>query len=41
MARAWCHNGIMELAQYVDALRHELAVAAEAGGRTPVHLQSG
>lgn len=27
-----CHNGTMDLAPYIDSLRHELAVAAEAGG---------
>jgi hypothetical protein len=32
MAPLWCHNGFMELAPYVDSLRHELLVAAEAGG---------
>src|SRR3954465_6800353 len=28
----WCHSGVMELTPYVDILRRELAVAAEAGG---------
>jgi hypothetical protein len=27
-----CHIGVMDLRSYVDTLRHELAVAAEAGG---------
>lgn len=27
-----CHDGVMDLNPYVDALRRELAVAAEAGG---------
>src|SRR5215467_3096321 len=27
-----CHNDVMELTSYVDSLRHELAVAADAGG---------
>ena len=33
LAHSWCHNGIMELTLYVDDLRHQLAVAAEAGGQ--------
>lgn len=32
MASDGCHSGIMDLGQYVDTLRHQLAVAAEAGG---------
>lgn len=28
----WCHYGVMDLTPYVDTLRRELAVAAEAGG---------
>ncbi|MDT7648991.1 MAG: hypothetical protein QOI36_397 [Pseudonocardiales bacterium] len=32
MAPQWCHDGAMDLRPYVDRLRHELAVAAEAGG---------
>lgn len=28
----WCHNGVMDLTPYIDTLRRELAVAAEAGG---------
>lgn len=28
----WRHDGVMDLAPYVDTLRRELAVAAEAGG---------
>jgi hypothetical protein len=32
MAPLWCHDGVMDLTSYVDNLRHELAVAAEAGG---------
>lgn len=32
MASLWCHHGVMDLTPYVDNLRHELAVAAEAGG---------
>jgi hypothetical protein len=32
MAPQWCHDGVMELTPYVDTLRRELAVAAEAGG---------
>lgn len=27
-----CHNGSMNLSLYVDSLRHQLAVAADAGG---------
>jgi hypothetical protein len=29
----WCHDGVMDLRPYVDALRNDLAVAAEAGGQ--------
>ena len=32
MAPKWCHDGVMDLTPYVSNLRHELAVAAEAGG---------
>lgn len=32
MAPLWCHNNAMDLTPYVDTLRRELAVAAEAGG---------
>ena len=32
MAPLWCHHGVMDLTPYVDSLRRELAVAAEAGG---------
>jgi hypothetical protein len=32
MAPYWCHHGVMDLTPYVDTLRRELAVAAEAGG---------
>lgn len=32
MAPQWCHYGVMDLTPYLDTLRHELAVAAEAGG---------
>lgn len=32
MAPPWCHSGVMELTRYVDNLRNDLAVAAEAGG---------
>ena len=32
MASFWCHIGAMDLTTYVEKLRHELAVAAEAGG---------
>src|SRR3569833_769914 len=28
----WCHSGVMDLTPYIDNLRRELAVAAEAGG---------
>lgn len=28
----WCHYGVMDLTPYIDTLRRELAVAAEAGG---------
>lgn len=31
-APEWCHYGAMDLTPYVDTLRRELAVAAEAGG---------
>jgi hypothetical protein len=30
MTPQWCHDGVMELAPYVDALRRDLAAAAEA-----------
>lgn len=32
MEPLWCHIGVMDLTPYVDTLRRELAVAAEAGG---------
>jgi hypothetical protein len=32
MAPQWCHYDVMDLTPYVDSLRRELAVAAEAGG---------
>lgn len=32
MTSRWCHSDAMDLAPYVDSLRHELAVAADAGG---------
>lgn len=32
MAPDWCHHDVMDLTPYVDTLRRELAVAAEAGG---------
>lgn len=32
MAPWWCHYDVMDLTPYVDTLRRELAVAAEAGG---------
>src|SRR6476659_2526195 len=32
MAPSWCHSGGMDLTQYVENLRGELAVAAAAGG---------
>jgi HicB family len=32
MMPCWCHSGVIDLTPYVDDLRHELAVAAEAGG---------
>jgi hypothetical protein len=32
MAPLWCNIGVMDLTPYVDTLRRELAVAAEAGG---------
>lgn len=32
VAPQWCHYGVMDLTPYVDSLRKELAVAAEAGG---------
>lgn len=32
VAPLWCHHGVMDLTPYVDNLRRELAVAAEAGG---------
>jgi hypothetical protein len=32
VAPMWCHDGVMDLTPYVDSLRRELAVAAEAGG---------
>lgn len=32
MGPMWCHDDVMDLTPYVDHLRRELAVAAEAGG---------
>jgi hypothetical protein len=32
MAPLWCHSDAMDLTPYVDNLRRELAVAADAGG---------
>lgn len=32
MTPLWCHDGAMDLTPYVETLRRELAVAAEAGG---------
>src|SRR5438270_2467225 len=32
MAPSWCHHGAMDLRLYVDNIRQQLAVAAEAGG---------
>lgn len=32
MTSSWCHDDVMDLTPYVDTLRRELAVAAEAGG---------
>jgi hypothetical protein len=32
MTPKWCHYGVMDLTPYVETLRRELAVAAEAGG---------
>ncbi len=32
MAPLWCHDDVMDLTPYIDTLRRELAVAAEAGG---------
>src|SRR3954466_13111272 len=32
VAPRWCHTGAMDLTQYVENLRRELAVAADAGG---------
>lgn len=32
MAPRWCHDGVMDLTSYVESIRHELAVAADAGG---------
>src|SRR3954447_550418 len=38
MAPLWCHSGVMDLTLYVDRVRRELAVAAEAGGPDAVEL---
>src|SRR5689334_5010898 len=38
MAPLWCHSGVMDLTVYVDRVRRELAVAAEAGGPDAVAL---
>lgn len=32
MTPEWCHYGVMDLTPYVDTIRRELTVAAEAGG---------
>jgi hypothetical protein len=32
MIPKWCHNGTMNLQPYIDHLRNELRIAAEAGG---------
>src|SRR3954466_6209966 len=32
VAPLWCHTGAMDLTQYVENLRRELAIAAGAGG---------
>src|SRR5690242_6917706 len=32
MVSSWCHDGVMDLAPYVDDLQRQLSVAAEAGG---------
>src|SRR3954447_3887132 len=32
MTLRWCHTGAMDLSPYVEGIRRELAVAAEAGG---------
>src|SRR5919112_2876400 len=32
MTPQWCHDGAMDLTPYIETLRRELAVAAEAGG---------
>src|SRR6478672_2466339 len=32
MTPLWCHTGAMDLSPYVENLRRELAVAADAGG---------
>src|SRR3954452_15079836 len=32
MTPSWCHTGAMDLSPYVENLRRELAVAADAGG---------
>src|SRR5438105_15098040 len=32
MAPSWCHRGALDLRLYVANIRHQLAVAAEAGG---------
>lgn len=33
MAPTWCHSDAMELGPYIDTVRRELAITAEAGGR--------
>lgn len=38
MAPPWCHDGVMDLTPYVETLRRELAVAAEAGGENAREL---
>src|SRR4051794_38876405 len=32
MASLWCHTGVMDLTPHVEQVRHDLAVAAAAGG---------
>ena len=39
MAPSWCHSGVMELTRYVDHLRNNLALAAEAGGDAEAELR--
>src|SRR5919106_155020 len=32
MTSEWCHNDAMDLTPYVEKVRHELVLAADAGG---------